>query len=226
MTELWGLSHRAGLSGENFLDFEEGRTNDDDLKILRLFDEEAGGRGIMPWRPFDHPQLGPVELGGFEVKFGLLNPPGPLLARELERAVPFTIGAMGTAPRLRVIASGSEQIAPGAYRVWANVSNEGFLPTCGSERRRSSGPGDGLVGQLSLPDGAELLSGSAPATQELEHLAGRVSQFTGYHLSARYPNLSRGHVEWLVTAPEGATFELTLRAEKAGTCRTSVTTGA
>jgi hypothetical protein len=134
---------------------------------------------------------------------------------------------MGTAPRLRVIASGAAEVAPGIQRIWANLGNDGFLPTYGSERRRrvppGCGPGGPLIARLSLPEGAELMPGSAPATQELEHLAGRVSQFTGYHLSARYPNLSRGHVEWLVAAPAGATFELTFQAEKAGICRTSVT---
>jgi hypothetical protein len=230
MTELWGLPHRAGLSSTDWIELQEGRTVEDDRLILRLFDEEAGGRGVMPWRPFEHPQLGEVELGGLEVKFGVLNPPGPLLARELERAVPFALGAMGAAPRLRVIASGAEEVAPGVQRVWANIGNDGFLPTYGSERRRrvppGCGPGGSLVARLSLPDGAELLPGSAPATQQLEHLAGRVSQYTGYHLSARYPNLSRGHVEWLVAAPHGATFELTFQAEKAGACRTAVTIGA
>lgn len=225
MTELWGLPHRAGLASTDWTDLQERRTEEDDSLILRLFDEEAGGRGITPWHPFEHPQLGPVELGGLEVKFGALNPPGPLLASELERSIPFAIGAMGTAPRLRVIDSGAEKIAPGVHRVWATIGNDGFLPTYGSERRRSSGPGGSLVAQLSLSAGAELLPGSAPATQQLEHLAGRVSQYTGFHLTARYPNLSRGHVEWLVTAPDGASMEVTFQAEKAGVCRTTVMLG-
>lgn len=223
MTELWGLAHRAGLSGEEFLDFEERRTEEDDRLILRLFDEEAGGRGVTPWRSFEHPQLGAVELGGLEVKFGLLNPPGPLLERELERAVPFTIGAMGTAPRLHVIDSGTEAVAAGVHRVWLNIGNAGFLPTYGSERSRMTGPGGSLTAEISLPDGAVLLPVSAGATQQLEHLAGRVSQYTGFHLSGRYPNLSRGHVEWIVLAPEGGLVNVTFRAEKAGTLQTTVT---
>lgn len=226
MTELWGLAHRAGLPSDNYLDLEEARTEEHDLMILRLFDEEAGGRGFTRWRPFEHPQLGPVEIGGLEVKFGLLNPPGPLLARDLERIVPFTAGAMGTAPRLRIIDSGAEQIAPGAYRVWVNVGNEGFLPTCGSERERTAGLGQPLSAQVTLPPGARLLPGSAAATQELEHLAGRVNQYTSLHLTARYPNLSRGHVEWLVAAPEGSELGVMVQGEKAGARRSTVITGA
>ncbi|HQX62817.1 MAG TPA: hypothetical protein PK593_05085, partial [Thermomicrobiales bacterium] len=156
----------------------------------------------------------------------LMNPPGPLLPREIERAVPFAIGAMGVAPRLRVIDSGTEQIAADVWRVWAIAGNEGFLPTCGSERHRDSGASRPLTAEISLPPGATLLPGSAPATQALEHLAGRVSQHTSFHFSARYPNLSRGHVEWLVTAPDGTRLEIVIRGEKAGVCRAAVTVGA
>ncbi|MCO5176232.1 MAG: M14 family metallopeptidase [Thermomicrobiales bacterium] len=225
MTELWGLAHRAGVRSDNFLDLEEKRTVEQDLQILRLLDEEADGRGVAAWKPFDHPQLGPVELGGLEVKFGLMNPPGPLLAEEMERAVPFAIEAMGTAPRLRVIDAGAEQVAPGTYRVWLTIGNDGFLPTCGSERHRTSGAGRPLLVELALPDGAALLPGSPPAAQEREHLAGRVSQYTSLHLGGGYPNMSRDHIEWLVTAPKGTTLAITARAEKAGVCRTTVVVG-
>ena len=223
MTELWGLAHRAGIASTNYLQLEEERTEEDDLKILRLLDEQAGGRGFTPWHPFEHPQLGPVELGGLEVKFGLMNPPGPLLPDELTRAVPFAIAAMGTAPRLRLIASGTERLEAGVYRVWATIGNDGFLPTSGSERNRE--PGRPLTAQIALPTDARLLPGSAATTQQLDHLAGRVSQYTGFHLSARYPNLSRGHVEWLVAAPAGAALEISFQAEKAGICRATVLIG-
>jgi len=222
MTELWGLAHRAGIPSTNYLQLEEGRTEEDDLKILQLLDERADGRRFAHWHPFEHPQLGPVELGGMEVKFGLMNPPGPLMPEEIERAVPFAIAAMGTAPHLRLSAAGTEEVEPGIYRVWANIGNDGFLPTSGSERNRV--PGRPLLARIDLPAGARLLPGSS-ATQELEHLAGRVGQYTSLHLLARYPNLSRGHVEWLVAAPAGSTLEITVESEKAGTCRTRVTVG-
>ena len=220
MTELWGLAHRAGIPSTNYLQLEESRTEEDDLKILRLLDEQAGGRGFTTWRAFEHPQLGPVELGGLELKFGLLNPPGPLMPEEIERAVPFTIAAMGTAPHLRLASSGAELVELGMYRVWANFCNDGFLPTSGSERNLAPGPP--LLAHVTLPEGARLLPSHAAATQEHEHLAGRVSHFTSLHLLARYPNLSRGHAEWLVAAAPGSDVEITIESEKAGTCRTRV----
>ena len=77
---------------------------------------------------------------------------------------------------------------------------------------------------MSLPVGAQLLSSNAATTRELDHLSGRVSRHSSLHLSGEYPNLSRGRVEWLVAAPDGTEFEITIATEKAGTCRVRVIT--
>ena len=225
MTELWGLAHHAGIASTNYLQLEEGRTEEDDLAILRMLDERAGSRGFTPWRPFEHPQLGPVEIGGWEFKFGLMNPPGPLLPEIIAGAVPFALAAMGTAPHLRLAEGGAERIAAGVYRVWADLANDGFLPTSGSERGKEQGKVAPLTAEIALPPGARLLTPTDKTTRTLEHLAGRVGQHTSFAFSYRYQNLSRGHVEWLVAAPAGSTFTITARAAKAGTVRTTVVAG-
>ncbi len=225
MTELWGLAHHAGIASTNYLQLEEQRTEEDDLKILRMLDERAAGRGFTPWQPFEHPQLGPVEIGGWEIKFGLLNPPGPLLPDVIAGAVPFAVAAMGTAPQLRVIGSGAERLEAGVYRVWADFGNDGFLPTSGSEMYKTPGKGQPIKATIALPEGARILPATGKAEQELGHLAGRVSQHTSFAFSYRYPNLSRGHVEWLVAAAAGAVFAIAIRTEKAGTRRVTVVAG-
>ena len=225
MTELWGLAHHAGIPSTNYIQLEEGRTEDQDRQILRYLDERADSRGFTPWTPFEHPQLGPVEIGGWEFKFGLMNPPGPLLRDVIASAVPFAVAAMGTAPHLRISASGAERVADGVYRVWVDVANDGFLPTSGSEANKASGKGKPLTAHLALPADARLLPASGKAEQALEHLAGRVGQHTSLHFSASYPNLSRGRAEWLVAAPADTSLTITVRAEKAGTRRVTVVTG-
>jgi len=117
MTELWGLAHHAGIPSTNYIQLEEGLTADDDLQILRYLDQRAGSRGFPPWTPFVHPQLGTVEIGGWEFKFGLMNHPGQLLDDVIASTVPFAVAAMGTAPHLRISASGAERVAEGVYRV-------------------------------------------------------------------------------------------------------------
>ncbi len=222
-TELWSLPMEAGCEVTDFIKWPQERTEDDDLKMLHLLDQRANGRGFMPWRPFEHPQLGPVEIGGWDFKFGIQNPPGPFLEGEINRNVPFTIRAMGTAPKLRVIGSGAEAVGDGVYRVWVTIGNSGFLPTYGSDTAKATGQPKPIRVGLDLPDGATLASASGKAEQEIGHLAGRSSQHTAFAQRSEYPNLSRKLVEWVVAAPAGTELTITAGTPRAGTVRTTVT---
>ncbi|HEV2528065.1 MAG TPA: M14 family metallopeptidase [Thermomicrobiales bacterium] len=224
-TELWSLPMEAGCDVTDFIKWPKERTEDDDLKMLHLIDRQAGGRGFSPWRAFDHPQLGPVELGGWDFKFGVQNPQGPFLEGEINRNVPFTIRAMGTAPQLRFVDSGAEQLGDGVYRVWAVVGNSGFLPTYGSETARATGQPRPVKVTLDLPAGAKVGSASGRVEQEIGHLAGRSSQHAAFAQRSEYPNLSRKLVEWTVAAPAGTELPLTAATPRAGTVRATVTLG-
>ena len=215
----------AGCEVTDFIRWPKERTEDDDLRMLHLLDQQAGGRGFTPWRPFDHPQLGPVELGGWDFKFGIQNPPGPFLEGEINRNVPFTVRAMGTAPKLRVIDSGAESVGEGVYRVWATIGNSGFLPTYGSETARATGQPKPIGASVALPDGATLVSASGRAEQEIGHLAGRSGQHTALAQRSEYPNLSRRLVEWVVAAPAGTELTITAGTPRAGTVRSTIVLG-
>ena len=224
-TELWSLPMEAGCEVTDFIKWPQERTEDDDLKMLHLLDQQAGGRGFTPWRGFEHPQLGPVEIGGWDFKFGIQNPPGPFLEGEINRNVPFTIRAMGTAPKLRVIGSGAEAVGEGVYRVWATIGNSGFLPTYGSDTANATGQPKPVRVSLDLPEGATLASASGKAEQEIGHLTGRSSQHAALAQRSEYPNLSRKLVEWVVAAPAGTELTITAGTPRAGTVRTTVTLG-
>ncbi len=62
VTEFWSPQRAAGLTDYHFIDWIRDHPPEDDLKILKLADEI--GEGYVDWYPFEHPQLGPVELGG------------------------------------------------------------------------------------------------------------------------------------------------------------------
>ena len=50
----------------------------------KLFDwvlANVGEQGFREWRAFDHPQLGPVEVGGMVYIWSYRNPPGKLLEK-------------------------------------------------------------------------------------------------------------------------------------------------
>ncbi|MEO6486539.1 MAG: M14 family metallopeptidase, partial [Thermoanaerobaculia bacterium] len=86
ITELWDPMRAAGIS-------LEGTTAstwlwgyhpvEDEVKLLRWSDKELGGEGFVKWRKFQHPQLGAVEIGGFDMIRYWFNIPFDRLEKEV-----------------------------------------------------------------------------------------------------------------------------------------------
>ncbi|MCA9607723.1 MAG: hypothetical protein KC619_19075, partial [Myxococcales bacterium] len=124
--ELWDPLGFAGLSVEKparmFVD------PDVDLlgKMLDAFAKEPGA--LVPWRPFDHPQLGPVEIGGFEYMTTVRNPPVRLLAEECGKGFTIADRIRRALPTVEARLS-VEALADGLSRVELVLENLGYLPT-------------------------------------------------------------------------------------------------
>jgi hypothetical protein len=100
----------------------------DDIEQLRYNDEHMNGYAFKEWEELDHPQLGPVEIGGWR-KFGHNNPPPADLPREVERNVAFALLQATHMPRLVLGDPDVEDLGEGVYRVTVTVENHGFQPT-------------------------------------------------------------------------------------------------
>ena len=66
-------------NGGRFVDYDkDGRT--DAWEVLRWNDENRAGKGdFQPWTKHMHPELGEVEIGGFNPKFYGQNPPPDMI---------------------------------------------------------------------------------------------------------------------------------------------------
>ena len=64
-TEYWDVVMTATGHKQSTYFWYFGPTDDEALAVLRWCDEHHPG-GHVDWYPFDHPQLGPVELGGWD----------------------------------------------------------------------------------------------------------------------------------------------------------------
>ena len=100
VTEFWSPQRAAGLDGYHFIDWIRDHAPEDDLAILKLADEI--GEGYVDWYPFEHPQLGPVELGGWDLVRFWFNPPLPRLQQEVEPHADFALYLALVSPRLEV----------------------------------------------------------------------------------------------------------------------------
>lgn len=177
-----------------------------DAKWLAWIDEHAPD-GFVDWEPFEHPQLGSVEIGGF-VPGVRVNPPEEEKTRLAEQQAAFAAALLGMLPDVEYEGPSVERIGGGVWRVGLTLRNTGALPTksaIGEKVRR-------LPGILCVLDpdqelGAErIVSGSR---------AIRFDAIDGRGDSRR--------AEWLVIAEDGDEVDLEVRSPMVGTTRYTLT---
>src|SRR5215210_1250270 len=126
--EFWSAARSAGVEVEDFIEFFRNPPEEAQLRMLAWNDKELGGEGFVPWTPFEHPQLGRVEIGGWKTKFTNQNPPPKFLRAECEKLARFALSHASTAPRLEARLD-VEELTSGMRRVELVVENTGYLPT-------------------------------------------------------------------------------------------------
>jgi murein tripeptide amidase MpaA len=180
--ELWDFWKQAGLEVHRpFVHNYQRRTRDEILQMARWDREHNEGRVVGEWRPFAHPQLGAIEIGGYDPRVGIWNPPPDRLAEICEQQARVFLRLAALAPRLRISALTAKPLGEGLHELSAIVENAGYLPT------------NVLASSLSLPwndpvrarleHGAEIALVSGPVVQTLGHLGG----WGGHHkLSTPY----------------------------------------
>ena len=86
------------------------------------------GDGFTPWKEFDHPDYGKVEIGGSPKTFGRV-PPAFLIQEELHRNMAFTLYHAECMPLVRIAEATVEDAGRGLRRLVVTVENRGVLPT-------------------------------------------------------------------------------------------------
>lgn len=221
--EIWSPQRAAGITDYKFIDWYREHPIEDDLTLLQWNDEVLGGKGFVPWYPFTHPQLGEVELGGWDALYTWSNPPHALLEKELALFPQWLVWHLLVSPRLEVFDAGATRLGPDTWRVRLVVHNTGWLPSYVTKRALEHKLTRGVVAEIELPAGAQLVTGLP--REELGQLEGRAytpvtpSGWAGWSGDA---TAERAKVEWVVRAPEGATVRLAARHERAGAAKAEV----
>ncbi len=200
----------------------DGNGTIEPLEEMRFNDQVLGGRYFSPWRAFQHPDLGPVEIGGWHSKFWGQNPPAEYLEAECRAQMPWIVYLAQQAPRLVLEGPFITPLGEGRYRLRAVVRNEGFLPTSLTGRGAvgAESPSGGLRAQVVRPpwvllglEGAEIEEGTE--REQLSHLRGTgpFLQDVGGRSQA---------VEWVVrVVASPALVQVTGRSDKAGVVRSA-----
>jgi murein tripeptide amidase MpaA len=224
VVEIWAPMREAGITDYKFIDWFRDHPIEDDLKLIRWSDATLEGAGHIPWKAFDHPQLGKVEIGGWNRFHAFSNPPPKFMEKEMARFPRWLLWQALLSPRLTLVHSGAEKIAADTWKLTLVVQNEGWLPAYVSKRALARKTVRGLMVDVELPDGAELLSGKAH--DDYGQLEGRAYKHSGVSFFPDH-NVTddRVKIEWVVKATAGHTVNLVARHEKAGVVRAKVKLG-
>jgi murein tripeptide amidase MpaA len=221
--EIWSPQKQAGIEEYEFIDWFREHPVEDDLKLLRWSDEALGGRGYVDWYPFEHPQLGPVELGGWDALYAFRNPPPQFLEAEIARFPAWLLWHGLISPRLEVLEVSAKPLGDGAYRVRLVVQNTGWLPTYVTKKALERQLARGVVCEIALPEGAVLEAGEP--RHQAGQLEGRAYKSSASTVWDADPTEDRLKVEWVVSAPDGGTARIIARHDRAGTVRTELVLG-
>ncbi len=151
VTELWDVYAAAGIEKDWFFPIRP-LNEEENLKLLKWSDEQLEGEGFMDWTPFEHPQLGPVELGGWKRLFMFRNPPAHHLPELCHKNMLFTLQHALISPRLNISDVKATRVADELFKIEAIVENLGYLPTYVTRRAIDAKVVTPVIAELALGD--------------------------------------------------------------------------
>lgn len=167
--ELWDLFEQLGLpKKKRFVDRYTQIERDDVVKLARWDRENNESRVFPAWEPFEHPQLGAVEVGGFDPRIGVWNPPYSRIDEICRGQASMFLRIAAMAPKLEL--SVAQHVQGPVTRVEATVTNTGYLPTCVLESAKKLSWNEPVWAEAT-PAGCELL-GEGDSRHEIGHLTG------------------------------------------------------
>lgn len=163
-------------------------------------DEEMGGKIFVDWHPYDHPTLGPVEIGGW--RWIKTSPPeGELIQNECEMGNNFVVYLAGLVPKIEIGETEVIDKKGGIYQVDITVKNTGFLPTA-TEQAQSLKIAEPVILELTFDDNCEMIYGE-PKT--------KIAQIPGHTKSPKITYILR-----VIDPSRKAVLNVRVSSQKAG----------
>lgn len=185
VVELWDLFKRLGVEKPpKFVQYYERMSRADLVRLAWWDRDENGGRVFPAWRPFEHPQLGPVEIGGIDPRVGIWNPPLHELAGVCATQAAAFLRVAALAPRIKIDRIDRHPLPGGLVRLEVRVLNDGYLGTFGLPSARRLDFNEPVYATARVVGGCELVDPGA-AHQVLGHLEGWGH---GLHTGANLPS--------------------------------------
>lgn len=166
------------------------------------------GDAFVDWEPYNHPQYGEIEIGGFKKNYGRLHP-GFLLESDAHRNAAFVIYHAHATPKLSVPEIKVKELGGGLKEVTAIVKNERLIPTHSGHDVRN---------KIEVPDIVSLKGGTVVAGMLVDNVDfGLTTEQKNDPTNLRVPTIP-GHglvtVRWIVKG--GSSYTVTVDSKKGG----------
>ena len=194
--ELGILWNSVGFSTPDIFALTQLTRREAETKALAWHDAHPEAGVFAEWESFDHPQLGPVEIGGW-TPVGRANVAPEHRIETWDRSRRFIFDLAARAPQLELSQINAEPLGSRVFRITCRVSNDGFLPTSVTRYGASVEGVDGVTVQVDR-------------TESVEFVAGRNEVVVGHLGASEYRDLT-----WVVRTPSDGEPQLTLTAEAA-----------
>jgi len=199
------------LTGYKVHSVYEGPTPEQELAVAKWTDVHAPG-SYVAWRAFDHPDLGPIEIGGCDVFHTWTNPSVSWLKKEVVPHAEFAVHQALASPRLVIGELMVESLGANTWRVGVGVANTGWLPTDVSALARKHSMVLPITAEIRVPNGQVV---GSPTRVKLGQLEGRAAfRLNGGAMSDGTPDRVRH--EWVVSCAPGTEIEVDVRHPRAG----------
>jgi len=180
--------------------------NAEDAAWLKYSDEQRGGAGFIEWQPFEHPDFGQVEIGGW-VPYFKTNPPTNAIPDIVDKQAEFVLDLLGRFPEVSLEEPEVTRLASGLYEIKTALINNGFFPAGTAMARRNQRARPYVV-RLSVPH-EDIITGRR--VNKVWSLAGSGGRET---------------FRWIIKAPDDTDLTITVYSDKYGQFENTITLAA
>jgi len=213
VVELWDLFRQLGIERKKpFVDHYSKFGRKDIVALARFDSEHNSGRVFGRWKKVTHPQLGEVEVNGFDPRVGVWNPPYERLAETCQAQSAAFLRVAALMPRVLVEVV-KRQKAGAHTRIDLRIANRGYLSTFGLSSAKKLPHSEPL--RLTASGAGVKMVAPAESTVEIGHLDGWGSGLYGGPSVFMPWTRGSGHERFVTLVAEG---KGTLRV-KVGSCR-------
>ena len=131
VVELWDIFKQLGIERKKPFVDHYSKFSRQDVRAMAAFDKaHNAGRIFGAWKPFEHPQLGAVEIGGLDPRVGIWNPPYERVAETCATQSAAFLRVASLLPQLKLEVLKTER-SDTHTRIDVRINNLGYLPSYG-----------------------------------------------------------------------------------------------